>query len=52
MWVKIRKGRKLGEKEKSECRLWEALVHFTHMRLPRCLCRLGLVTVPIDPMIC
>ena len=29
MWVKIRKGGKLGEKEKNcECRLWEALVSF------------------------
>ena len=34
MWVIIRDGN-WWEKEKNECRLQEALVHFTYMRLPR-----------------
>ena len=46
-----KKEREIGGERKNECRLREALVHFTYMRLSRCPCRLGLVTVPIGPMI-
>ena len=35
VWVKIRKRGKLVGERKNECRLQEALVHFTYMQLPR-----------------
>ena len=49
VWGKNEKEREIGGERKNECRLREALVHFTYMWLPRCPCRLGLGQSPHRP---